>query len=68
MICQWDSGSATGCAPACSAPARRTVTHEGYRGPYVSALCDRHAKILPARIYPDRVLADVPLGATSPAL
>lgn len=42
-------------------PAAVEVTHTGYRGPYVSRLCRRHADILPARIYPDTVTGEVPL-------
>ena len=60
MICAADSGSATGCRPICDAPAVVAVTHTGYRGPYVTRLCRRHADQLPGRIYPDRVTGEVP--------
>jgi hypothetical protein len=61
MTCTADSGSMTGNRPICDAPATRELTYEGYRGPYVTRLCDRHAKGLSARIYPDRVLTDTAL-------
>lgn len=59
MMCQADSGSATGCRPVCDLPAAVAVTHEGYRGPYVAHLCPWHAARLSARIWPYRVLGQV---------
>lgn len=60
--CAWDTGSATGCRPACDAPADVVVTYDGYRGPYVTRLCRRHADILPARIWPYAVTRRVPVA------
>lgn len=58
VTCAADSGAATGCSPICEAPATRVVRYTGYRGPYLTRLCDRHADRLPARVYPDQVLSD----------
>lgn len=60
--CAWDSGSATGCRPLCDAPATVAVTYDpcGSGGPLDTRLCDRHAGILPGRIYPGRILSTVP--------
>jgi hypothetical protein len=60
-ICAHDSGSMTGCRPACDQPATRTLTYEGYRGPYVTRLCDQHADHLPTRVHPHRVIGDEPI-------
>lgn len=56
--CAWDSGTATGCQPACNDPATHAVTYDaaGHGGPYVTNLCTRHARVLPARIWPATVL------------
>lgn len=61
VMCVHDSGSATGCRPACDSPAVVEMTHTGYRGPYAVRLCRRHADRLAGRIYPDTVTGERPL-------
>jgi hypothetical protein len=60
--CTWDSGSATGNRPACDRRATQVSTVTCYGGPLEVRLCDEHAPLLAARIYPDTVLSVVKLS------
>lgn len=58
-ICEEDSGSLTDCRPVCDEPATHRVTYDGYGGPFVSLVCERHADHAPARHYPYSVSVEV---------
>lgn len=58
--CTWDSGSATGNRPLCDERATVVVTRSCYGGPVDVLHCARHAALVAARIYPDRVISTRP--------
>lgn len=51
-VCSWDTGSMTGCEPACWSPPVAVIVYDGYRGPYRAPVCARHQRPTLARIQP----------------
>lgn len=51
--CTYDSGSATGCAPACERRATHAVVYRnGSYGPFTAPVCPDHLAAMQARAYP----------------
>lgn len=52
-LCEYDTGSATGCQPACSSRATMVGTYRnGSYGPFRVALCADHVRPMGSRVYP----------------
>ena len=53
MICDYDTGSATGCMPACSAPATHVVSWDvPCYGTFTATVCARHVRPTKGRALP----------------
>lgn len=52
--CRFDTGSMSDCQPACSAPATRLLSYDGYGGRYTIELCQPHVAPMRGRVFPSK--------------